>query len=211
MNPVNWIMTLLHDKVALITGGARRIGAATARALHAQGMRLIVHYRSSPWDAEALCDELCQIRADSVTLVRCDLNDIAKLKQLVREAIVAMGRLDVLINNAARFFPTPLHSTTEDQWDALIHINLKAPFFLAQTTAPYLAKQGGSIINITDIYADRPLEDHSIYNTTKSGLTALTRSLARDLGPDIRVNAVAPGRHFVAGKTMRWMNCPNSV
>ncbi len=186
-------MTNLEDKVALITGGARRIGAATARALHAHGMRLVIHYRSSPWNAEVLCKELCAVRPDSVHLIRCDLNDIPKLRLLVRESVATLGRLDVLVNNAAQFFPTPLHSASEDQWDMLMNINLKAPFFLAQAVAPYLAREGGCIINITDIYADRPLEDHPIYNITKSGLVALTHSLARDLGPEVRVNAIAPG------------------
>ena len=186
-------MTSLKDKVALITGGARRIGADIARALHAAGMRLVIHYRNSPGAAEDLRAELCDARPDSVRLIRCDLKETAKVKNLVRESAVAMGGLDVLVNNAALFFPTPIRSATEDQWDMLMDTNLKAPFFISQAAAPYLAKRGGVIVNITDIYADRPLDDHPIYNATKSGLVALTRSLARDLGPGIRVNAVAPG------------------
>lgn len=186
-------MTSLENKVALITGGARRIGADIARALHAAGMRLVIHYRNSPEAAEDLRAELCDARPDSVRLIRCDLKETAKIKNLVRESAVAMGGLDVLVNNAALFFPTPIRSATEDQWDMLMDTNLKAPFFISQAAAPYLAKRGGVIVNITDIYADRPLDDHPIYNATKSGLVALTRSLARDLGPGIRVNAVAPG------------------
>lgn len=186
-------MTSLEDKVALVTGGSRRIGAATARMLHAAGMRLVIHYRSSAESAEALRAELCADRPDSVMLIRGDLEEIAKVKNLVREAAAAMGGLDVLVNNASRFFPTPIRSATEEDWDALMNTNLKAPFFLSQAAAPYLAKSGGCIINITDIYAERPLDEHPIYNATKSGLLALTRALARDLGPEIRVNAVAPG------------------
>lgn len=186
-------MNSLEDKVALITGGSRRIGATTARMLHAAGMRLVIHYRNSADSAEDLRAELCEQRPDSVVLIRGDLEEIAKVKNLVREAVTAMGGMDVLINNASRFFPTPIGSATEDQWDALLNTNLKAPFFLSQTAAPYLAKVGGCIINITDIYAERPLDDHPIYNATKAGLLSMTRSLARDLGPDVRVNAVAPG------------------
>ena len=186
-------MTSLEDKVALITGGSRRIGAATARMLHGAGMRLVIHYRDSADSAKALRQELCEKRPDSVTLIRGNLEEIAKVKNLVREAAATMDGLDVLINNASRFFPTPISAATEDQWDSLMNTNLKAPFFLSQAAAPYLAKAGGCIINITDIYAERPLDDHPIYNATKAGLVAMTRSLARDLGPDVRVNGVAPG------------------
>ena len=186
-------MTSLTDKVALITGGSRRLGAATARTLHARGMRLVIHYRDSADEAEALRAELCALRPDSVLLIRGDLSEIAKVKNLVREAASSMGGLHALINNAALFFPTPIRSATEDEWDALMHTNLKAPFFLAQAAAPYLARDGGCIVNIADIYADRPLEDHPIYNASKAGVVSLTRSLARDLAPEIRVNAVAPG------------------
>ncbi len=186
-------MNSLTDKVALITGGSRRIGAATARVLHAEGMRLVIHYRNSADAAEELRAELCEERADSVMLIRGDLAEIAKVKNLVREAAASMGGLHVLVNNAALFFPTPIRSATEDEWDALMLTNLKAPFFLSQAAAPYLAKDGGSIVNIADIYADRPLDEHPIYNASKAGLVALTRSLARDLAPEIRVNAVAPG------------------
>ncbi|MGI9317690.1 MAG: pteridine reductase [bacterium] len=186
-------MTTLENKVALITGGSRRIGAATARQLHALGMRLVIHYRNSATDAEQLRAELCESRPDSVMLIRGDLAEIAKVKNLVRECASEMGQLDVLVNNASVFYPTPIKSATEEHWQDVMDTNLKAPFFLAQAAAPYLKKSSGVIINITDIYANRPLSDHPIYNAAKAGLLSLTKSLARDLGPEIRVNAVAPG------------------
>jgi len=186
-------MTSLQDKVALITGGSRRIGAVTARHLHQQGMRLVIHYRNSADEAEHLRAELCEQRADSVLLIRGDLMEIAKVKNLVRQCAAEMGQLDVLINNASLFYPTPIKSATEEQWQELIDTNLKAPFFLCQAAAPYLRKSEGCIVNIGDIYADRPAADHPVYNASKAGLISLTRSLARDLGPEIRVNAVAPG------------------
>lgn len=186
-------MTGLENKVALITGGSRRIGAATARLLHQQGMRLVIHYRNSVVEAEALRAELTEQRADSVLLIRGDLREIAKVKNLVREAANEMGRLDALVNNASVFYPTPIKSTTEDQWQDIMDTTLRAPFFLSQAAAPYLEKSRGSIVNITDIYAERPLQEHPVYNAAKAGLLSLTRSLARDLGPQIRVNAVAPG------------------
>ena len=186
-------MTSLQDKVALITGGSRRIGATTARYLHQQGMRIVIHYRHSADDAEQLRAELCADRPDSVMLVRGDLAEIAKAKNLVKQCATEMGQLDALVNNASVFYPTPVGSATEDNWQDIMDTNLKAPFFLCQAAAPYLKKTAGSIVNITDIYAERPLADHPIYNASKAGLLSLTRSLARDLGPDIRVNAVAPG------------------
>lgn len=186
-------MTSLTDKVALITGGSRRIGAATARCLHGEGMRLVIHYRDSAADAEDLRAELTEQRPDSVMLIRGDLGEVAKVKNLVREAANEMGRLDVLVNNASVFYPTPIKSATEDHWQEIMDTNLKAPFFLAQAAAPYLKKSEGCIVNITDIYAERPLAEHPIYNAAKAGLLSLTKSLARDLGPEIRVNAVAPG------------------
>ncbi len=186
-------MTSLQDKVALITGGCRRIGAATARRLHSEGMRLVIHYRSSADDAEILRAELCEQRPDSVILIRGDLGEIDKVKNLVRQCASELGQLDALINNASVFYPTPIKSATEEQWQALMDTNLKAPFFLAQAAAPYLKKSNGVIINMVDIYAHRPLADHPIYCATKAGLISLTRSLAADLGPEVRVNAVAPG------------------
>lgn len=184
----------LKDKVALITGGAQRIGGALARALHAQGMRLVIHYHSSESAAHALQAELHQIRPDSVMLVRGDLGAGERLlRNLVFETVEAFGRLDALVNNASRFFATEFGQATEAQWNEIISINLKAPFFLSQTAAPHLKKHGGSILNITDIYGDRPLINYSVYSISKAGLVMLTKALARELGPEVRVNGIAPG------------------
>ncbi|MEA3292010.1 MAG: pteridine reductase [Pseudomonadota bacterium] len=179
--------------VALITGGARRIGAQIARTLHGAGMRLVIHYRSSAKEAEALQEELCTERPESVLLIRGDLAHTGKAKGLVRHSAAEVGRLDVLVNNASAFLPTLLDSTSEREWNTLLDTNLKAPFFLTQAAAPWLRKTGGAIVNITDIYAERPLLDHPVYSATKAGLLSLTRSLARELAPEVRVNAVAPG------------------
>ena len=183
----------LDNKVILITGAARRIGAATARLLHHQGANLIIHYHQSRSAAQCLVDELCAIRSNSVQLVQGDLRDINDLKIRLRQILAKTGRLDGLINNASSFFPSPIASATEDQWETLFDINVKAPFFLSQATAPYLEKNHGSIINIVDIYAARPLYDHPIYCASKAALASLTRSLAIELGPNIRVNGVSPG------------------
>ena len=180
-------------KVALITGGARRIGACTARYLHDKGIDIILHYNNSSTDALELQHTLCEIREDSVTLIQGELRNISDLKSKIRETITRLGRLDILVNNASAFYPTPLSRAKEDDWDKLNEINLKAPFFLSQTAAPFLKKSKGTIINITDIYAERPLIAHAIYCATKAGLISLTKSLAQELGPDIRVNAVSPG------------------
>ncbi len=186
-------MNPIEKKIALVTGAARRVGLCIAEKLHAGGYDLILHYNHSDTEAQALKSRLCGLRADSVTLIRCDLRDTAKLKQRVRETINQLGRLDALINNASKFVPTPLNSTTEDHFQAIFEVNIKAPYFLAQTVAPYLVQQRGAIINIADIYADRPLADYSLYCATKAGVVSLTKSLAIELGPDIRVNAIAPG------------------
>ncbi len=180
-------------KVALVTGGARRIGAAIARALHADGMQLVIHHRASREAARALQDELNAARRDSVMLVRGDLLDIAKLENLVRETLAVFGRLDALVNNASSFYPTPIGRTVERDWDDLVGVNLKAPFFLAQAAAVALRRCRGSVINVADIYADRPLASHAVYCAAKAGLLALTKALARDLGPEVRVNAISPG------------------
>lgn len=183
----------LDGKVALITGAARRVGAGIARHLHAQGMNLVLHYRHSKADAQALQRELLAARPESVVLVQADLLNTAKLDSTIRVAVDAWGRLDALINNASSFYPTPLGTISEKNWDDLLGSNLKAPLFLSQAAAPALRESRGCIINITDIHADRPLKNHSVYCAAKAGLVMLTRSLARDLGPAIRVNAVAPG------------------
>jgi pteridine reductase len=184
----------LEGKVALITGGAQRIGAAVARMLHAHGMKLVIHYHTSEKAAHALQEELHKIRPESVMLVRGDLNSGERqARNLVFETVESFDRLDVLINNASRFYPTPVGETTESQWDDIVGINLKAPYFLAQAAVPHLRKTGGNIVNIADIYGDRPLIGYLIYSVAKAGVIMLTKALARELGPDIRVNAIAPG------------------
>ncbi len=180
-------------KVVLITGAAHRLGAATSRLLHASGMNIVLHYRHSAEAARALADELNAERADSVTILQADLHDTARLPPLVDEAVAAWGRLDVLINNASSFYPTAMGEVTEAQWDDLMGSNLKAPFFLSQAAAPHLRKQQGCIVSIVDIHADRPLRGFPVYSMAKAGLVMMTKSLAAELGPDIRVNAVAPG------------------
>lgn len=183
----------LDGKVVLITGAAHRIGAATARTLHAAGANIVLHYRRSRAGAEALQAELNGLRADSVALLQGDLLDTAALPGLVAQAHVAWGRLDVLVNNASTFYPTPVGSVTEAQWEDLMGSNLKAPFFLAQAAAPHLKTERGCIVNIVDIHADRPLREHPVYSMAKAGLVMMTRSLACELGPEVRVNAIAPG------------------
>lgn len=184
---------MLTDKVALITGAAHRIGAETARTLHAEGMKLVLHYRSSRDAALSLQDELNSKRKESVILVQADLLAIKGLPRLVEEAVSAWGRLDVLINNASSFYKTHMGKVTEDEWNDLMGSNLKAPFFLSQAAASHLQKQHGCIINIVDIHADRPLKHYPVYSMAKAGLVMLTKSLACELGPEVRVNAVAPG------------------
>jgi pteridine reductase len=184
----------LTDKVALITGGAQRIGATIAHALHAQGARLVIHYHSSDTAAHALQAELHELRADSVMLVRGDLAHGDRLaRNLVQETVDRFGRLDLLVNNAARFVPTPFGDTRENQWDEITAINLKAPFFLAQAAAPHLRRHAGNVINVADIYGERPLSGFAVYSIAKAGLIMLTKSLARELAPEVRVNAIAPG------------------
>jgi len=183
----------LEGKVVLITGAAHRIGATTARTLHAAGANMVLHYRNSRAGAEALQTELNALRADSVSLVQGDLHDTAILPELVAQAYAAWGRLDVLINNASTFYSTPVGTVTESQWNDLMGSNLKAPFFLAQAAAPHLKTERGCIVNIVDIHADRPLRGHPVYSMAKAGLVMMTKSLACELGPEVRVNAIAPG------------------
>lgn len=183
----------LAGKVALITGAAHRIGAAIARHLHGLGMDVIVHYRGSRAAAEDLQRELQALRSDSIHLIQADLLDTAKLPALVEQAYRWHRRLDVLVNNASSFYPTAMADVTENHWDDLLGSNLKAPFFLAKAASVPLREQNGSIINIVDIHAERPLKGYSVYSIAKAGLVMLTKSLAREFAPDIRVNAVAPG------------------
>jgi pteridine reductase len=183
----------LSGKVVLVTGAVKRVGAAIARRLHRQGASLMLHYRSSERDALALQSELNAARANSVALIQADLLDLAGLPEIVRNTLSRFERLDALVNNASSFFPTPVGEITEAHWDNLMGTNLRAPLFLAQAAAPHLRKTAGAIVNITDIHAERPLKSYVVYTVAKAGLVGLTRSLARELGPEIRVNGVAPG------------------
>jgi pteridine reductase len=183
----------LAGRWALVTGAAKRIGAAIARALHSAGANVAVHYFHSAQPAEALADELNVARRGSALALGADLRDLAQLRGLVAALVAHAGRLDILVNNASVFYPTPLAGVTEAQWHDLIDSNLKAPLFLCQSALPYLKEARGTIVNIVDIHAQRPLREHVVYGAAKAGLAMLTRSLAKDLGPDIRVNGVAPG------------------
>jgi pteridine reductase len=181
------------DQVALITGGARRVGAAICRRLHAGGVNLMVHYRSSADEARALQAELNDARAESVALVQADLLHMAALPEMVAETVRRFGRLDILINNASSFYPSPIGEIAEREWEDLIGTNLKTPLFLSQAAAPHLRRNHGCIVNIVDIHADRPMRNYVVYSAAKGGLLALTRSLACELGPEVRVNGVSPG------------------
>jgi pteridine reductase len=183
----------MEQRVALVTGGARRVGAAICRMLHASGLNLMVHYRSSADEARALQAELNALRPESVALVQADLLNAAYLPSMVNETVNQFGQLDVLINNASSFFPTPVGEIDERAWDDLIGTNLRTPLFLSQAAAPHLRRTHGCIVNIVDIHADRPLRHHVVYSVAKGGLVALTRSLAVELGPEVRVNGVSPG------------------
>jgi len=183
----------LNDKVILVTGAARRIGAAIVTCLHENGARVAIHYRGSADQAESLASHLNGIRAHSAVAVQSDLLDVDSLPLLIATVVDWGGRLDGLVNNASSFYPTPVGSIDEKQWDELVGSNLKAPLFLSQAAAIHLRDSNGAIVNIVDIHAERPLRDHSVYGSAKAGLAMLTRSLARDLAPDVRVNAVAPG------------------
>ncbi len=183
----------MQGKVVLITGGAKRVGAATCRRLHAAGANLMLHYRVSAGEARLLQAELNHQRKDSVALIQADLLDIAKLPAMVEQTVQSFGRLDALVNNASSFFQTPVGEITAAAWEDLIGTNLRAPLFLSQAAAPALKKSQGAIVNITDIHAERPLKNYVVYSVAKAGLVGLTRSLARELAPEVRVNAIAPG------------------
>jgi pteridine reductase len=192
MDPTNTPQALA-GRAVLVTGAARRIGAAMARGFHAQGAAVCIHCHQSIGEAESLRDELNRQRANSAAIVAADLLDVNATPAVVAAAIQAFGRLDVLINNASTFYPTPLGAVTPAQWDDIMGTNLRAPFFLAQAAAPQLRAAKGAIVNMIDIHAQRPLPGHPVYSAAKAGLAMLTRALARELGPDVRVNGIAPG------------------
>ncbi|MGZ8195649.1 MAG: pteridine reductase [Methylosarcina sp.] len=181
------------QKNVLITGAAKRIGAVCARRLHREGCHVIVHYKSSEREAFALCDELNRLRPDSASVLQAELLDKDQLEGVADAAQKIVGGIDVLINNASAFYPTPLGQVTVEQWDHLLGSNLKAPFFLAQALRNTLKARQGCIVNIVDIHAERGLPDYPVYSIAKAGLAAMTRVLAKELGPEIRVNGIAPG------------------
>jgi len=183
----------LTGKTALVTGGAKRVGAAICRRLHAQGANLMLHHRVSVAEARALQHELNTRRTGSVALIQADLLKSASLPDLVKTTVKQFGSLDILINNASSFFATAIGDINEKAWDDLIGTNLKAPLFLSQAAAGELRKRHGCIVNIVDIHAEFPMKNYVVYSVAKGGLLALTRSLARELGPEVRVNGVAPG------------------
>ncbi len=183
----------LAGKVVLVTGAARRIGAAIVTRLQQNGARVAVHYRGSADEAEALAAELNAARQDSAITLQADLLDTAALPALIEQVVDWGGRLDALINNASTFYPTPVGQITEEHWTDLIGSNLKAPLFLSQAATPCLRDSKGAIINIVDIHAQRPLRNHPVYGPAKAALAMLTRALAKDLAPEIRVNGVSPG------------------
>ncbi len=183
----------LAGRCVLITGGAKRLGAAIGRRLHAAGADLVVHYHQSRAAADALVAELEALRPGSALAVRADLREVERLPGLVAAAVARFGRLDVLVNNASTFYPTPVGTITAAQFDDLVGTNLRAPLFLSQAAAPTLAAARGLIINMVDIHGRRPLRAHPVYSAAKAGLVMLTKSLARELGPEVRVNGIAPG------------------
>ncbi|MFW5432489.1 MAG: pteridine reductase [Methylophilaceae bacterium] len=185
--------TNLENKVVLITGGAKRVGATICRELHAHGAKLMIHYNTSKQEAKALQAELNLQRSDSVAIIQGDLLNMAVVSSLVKEATKHFGKLDILINNASSYLPTEIGNINEESWQNLIGSNLKAPMFLAQAAAPELKKCHGCIVNITDMHIEHPKKGYVVYSVAKAGLVTLTKSLAQELSPEVRVNAVAPG------------------
>ena len=177
----------------LITGAAKRIGASCARLLHSQGCNVFLHYRSSEVDALMLCEELNKLRANSAVTMQAELTHNSELEALAIKASEFWGGLDVLINNASSFYPTAISDVTEHEWDDLLGSNLKAPFFLVKALSKTLARNQGCVVNIVDIHAERGLKNYPVYSIAKAGLVAMTKVLAKELGPDVRVNAIAPG------------------
>lgn len=182
-----------QDRVAIVTGAARRIGAVIAETLHERGLRVVIHCRSSRADAEALAERLNSTRPESAVVVVADLEDDQAPRRIVSAALDAFGRIDVLVNNASAFYPTPLAKATHDDWAALIDSNQRAPFWLSLAAAEAMGDHGGAIVNLVDIHGLVPLKNHAIYSQAKAGLIMQTRALAKDLAPKLRVNAVAPG------------------
>jgi pteridine reductase len=201
----------MQDRAVLVTGAARRIGAVVARRLHEAGARVVLHYHRSRAEAESLCAELNAARADSCALVQGDLLDVPSLARIVDSAGEAFGRLDGLVNNASSFYATPFGAIGEREWKDLMGTNLRAPLFLAQAAAKRLREARGAIVNVVDIHAERPLRDFTVYSVAKAGLAGLTRALAVELAPQVRVNGVSPGailwpdegRHFDASERDR--------
>jgi pteridine reductase len=183
----------MEGKTALITGGARRLGAAIARRLHAAGASVLIHYRDSEAEAAKLEAELNRVRPRSAAKVKAELLAPIAPRALVSAALDAFGRLDLLVNNASSFFPVAIGDIEPSHWEELVGSNLKAPLFISQQAAPELAKREGAIVNVVDIHADRPLKGYPVYTIAKAGLAALTRSLALELAPRVRVNGVSPG------------------
>lgn len=182
-----------QSPVVLVTGAARRIGACIARRLQQNNFRVVIHYQRSANAANGLCQELNDHRADSACAIRADLSDIDGVKQLAAASIARWGRLDALVNNASSFYPTPLPTATEEQWHELMGSNLLGPYFLCQATGAELTLRHGAIVNIADIHARQPLYAHSIYCIAKAGNVMLTKTMARELAPHVRVNGIAPG------------------
>jgi pteridine reductase len=183
----------LTGKTVMITGGARRIGATLARTLHGAGANIVLHYRRSAEEASALVKELNAARRGSAVLEQADLLEVGRYHKLIEAAVTAFGQLDVLINNASSFYPTEVGEISEADWNDLVGTNLKAPLFLSQAAAPALHLTAGLILNLADIHGMRPLRRYTTYCVAKAGLIMLTKSLARELGPHVRVNAIAPG------------------
>jgi len=179
--------------VALITGAAQRIGACISRTLHSAGYRVLVHYRNSEQAALELAKELNQLRPNSAATLQADLDDMDQIQPLAAKAINTFGQLDLLVNNASSFFPTPVAESSQQQWDQLINSNLRAPYFLSVALSEELKNRQGCIINIVDIHAQRGLQNYPIYSIAKAGLQMMTQSLAKELSPEIRVNGVSPG------------------
>ena len=182
-----------RGRVALVTGAARRIGAAVARTLHRRGLSVAVHYRTSRDDARSLAGALDRERPGAAAAFGCDLLDPGAPERLVSEVVARFGALDVLVNNASSFYPTPIGTTTEAEWDDLVGTNLKAPFFVTRAAARFLAAHRGCVVNLADVHGRNPIAGHPVYCSAKAGLIMLTRALALELAPEVRVNAVAPG------------------